>query len=61
MKNAQEIAFGFVIFFMIDRMSRLISSLFAEQRNLTDIQLERVRCSVELFALLIVFLVLLKR
>jgi len=61
MKDAQEIAFGFVIFFIIDRMSRLISSLFAEQKNLTAIQTERVRCSIELFVLLIVFLFLLKK
>ena len=60
MKNSREIAFGFVIFFMIDRVARLISSYFAERRDLSELQTERLRCSIELGTLMVAFFALLK-
>jgi len=59
MKTPQDIAFGFVIFFIIDRLSRLFSALVAERRNLSEIQTEKLRCSVELTGLLVAFTILL--
>jgi hypothetical protein len=61
MKGAHEIAFGFVIFFIIDRISRLISASFAHRRNLTELETERLRCSIELTVLSLAFVILLKR
>jgi len=59
MKTPQDIAFGFVIFFIIDRLARLVSALVAERQNLSELQSEKLRCSVELAGLLVAFYVLL--
>jgi len=59
MKTPQDIAFGFVIFFIIDRVSRLVSAYAADKKNLSELQTEKLRCSVELAALLVAFMVLL--
>jgi hypothetical protein len=55
MKTAQEIAYGFIIFFIIDRLARLISAQFALRRNMTDLEVERLRCTIELSALFVAF------
>ena len=59
MKTPQDIAFGFVIFFIIDRVSRLISAIVADRRELTELQTEKLRCSIELAALFAAFMILL--
>jgi len=59
MKTPQDIAFGFVIFFIIDRLSRLLSAIVADQKKLSELQTEKLRCSIELAALLVAFMVLL--
>jgi hypothetical protein len=61
MKNAQEIAFGFVIFFIIDRVARLVSAYVADQKSLSELQSEKLRCSVELGLLLAAFAVLINK
>ena len=61
MKNAQEIAFGFVIFFIIDRLSRLVSAVVADRRDLSELQSEKLRCSVELGLLLAAFVLLINK
>jgi hypothetical protein len=58
MKEAREIAFGFVIFFIIDRLSRLLSAIVADRRNLSELEMERMRCSIEISALLVAFFLL---
>lgn len=55
MKSPQDIAFGFIIFFIIDRVSRLISASVADRRDLTELQTEKLRCSIELAALIAAF------
>jgi hypothetical protein len=55
MKNARQIAFGFVIFFIIDRMSRLISAIVADKQSLSELQTEKIRCSIEIGTLLVAF------
>jgi hypothetical protein len=61
MKTPQDIAFGFVIFFIIDRVSRLISAIVADRRELTELQTEKLRCSIEITALLVAFAVLINK
>jgi len=61
MKSTQEIAFGFLIFFIIDRLSRLVSALVADRRNLSDLQSEKLRCSIELGLLLAAFVLLINK
>jgi len=61
MKTPQDIAFGFVIFFIIDRISRLISASVADRRDLTELQTEKLRCSIELGALICAFLILINK
>ena len=55
MKNARQIAFGFVIFFIIDRVARLVSAQVADTRSLTELQTEKLRCSIEIGVLLAAF------
>lgn len=53
MQTARQIAYGFIIFFIIDRASRLISAQWAIKKNLTELEMERMRCIIELVALFI--------
>jgi hypothetical protein len=55
MKTAQEIAYGFIIFFIIDRLARLVSAQLALKRNMSDLETERLRCTIELGALFLAF------
>jgi hypothetical protein len=61
MKSTQEIAFGFVIFFIIDRLSRLVSAVVADRRKLSELQSEKLRCSIELGLLLAAFVLLINK
>jgi len=61
MKTPQDIAFGFVIFFIIDRLSRLVSAVVADRRDLSELQSEKLRCSVELGLLLAAFVLLINK
>ena len=51
MKGTREIIYGFILFFIIDRTSRLISSHFAIRRKLSELEMERMRAMIELVAL----------
>lgn len=53
MKSAREIAYGFIIFFLIDRLARFISAQWAIKRNLSELETERMRCGIELAALFV--------
>ena len=53
MKSAREIAYGFIIFFLIDRLARFISAQWAIKRNLSELETERMRCAIELGALFV--------
>ena len=61
MKTTHEIAFGFIIFFIIDRATRLISAIVADRRNLTKLEIEKLRHSIELGVLLLAFLLLINK
>jgi hypothetical protein len=58
MKTAREIAFGFVIFFIIDRMSRFLSAFVSDKRSMSELETEQLRCSIEVGTLLIAFFML---
>lgn len=53
MKSSREIAYGFIIFFLIDRLARFISAQWALKHNLTELETERMRCAIELVALFV--------
>lgn len=53
MKTAVEIAYGFIIFFIIDRAARFVSAQWAQRRDLSELETEKLRCSIELGALFV--------
>lgn len=57
MQTARQIAYGFIIFFIIDRLSRLISAQWAIRKNMTELETERMRCAIELAALFVALVV----
>ena len=58
MKRFEELLVGVLLFFIVDRVSRLVSSLVSSQRNMSDMETEKFRCAVETFTMLALFLIL---
>ena len=58
MKRFEELLVGVLLFYIVDRSSRLVSSTVSSRRNMSDIETEKFRCTIEISALLIMFLVL---
>jgi len=58
MKRFEELLVGVLLFYIVDRSSRLVSSTVSSRRNMSDIESEKFRCTIEISALLIVFLFL---
>lgn len=58
MKRFEELLVGVLLFYIVDRSSRLVSSTVSSRRNMSDIESEKFRCTIEISALLIVFLIL---
>ena len=58
MKRFEELLVGVLLFFIVDRASRLVSSLVSSQRNMSDMETEKFRCTVETTALIVLFLFL---
>ena len=58
MKRFEELLIGVLLFFIVDRASRLVSSLVSSQRNMSDMETEKFRCAVETFTMLALFLIL---
>ena len=58
MKRFEELLVGVLLFFIVDRASRLVSALVSSQRNMSDMETEKFRCTVETFTMVAVFLVL---
>lgn len=57
MQPARQIAYGFIIFFIIDRTARLISAQWALRKKLSDLEMERMRCAIELAALFVALII----
>lgn len=58
MKRFEELLVGVLLFFIVDRASRLVSSIMASQRNTSDMETETFRTAVEAFTMITVFLIL---
>jgi hypothetical protein len=58
MKRFEELLVGVLLFYIVDRASRLVSSVVSSQRNMSDMETEKFRCTVETSAMLVLFLFL---
>jgi hypothetical protein len=58
MKRVEELLIGVLLFFIVDRASRLVSSIVSSRRNLSDMETEKFRCTVETSVMLAVFFIL---
>jgi hypothetical protein len=58
MKRFEELLVGVLLFYIVDRASRLMSSLVSSQRNMSDMETEKFRCTIETTALIVLFLFL---
>ena len=58
MKRFEELLVGVLLFYIVDRSSRLVSSIVSSRRNMSDMETEKFRCTVETSAMLILFLIL---
>jgi hypothetical protein len=58
MKRFEELLVGVLLFFIVDRASRLVSSLVSSQRNMSDMETEKFRTAVETFTMLALFLIM---
>ena len=56
MKRFEELLVGVLLFYIVDRSSRLVSSIVSSQRNMSDMETEKFRCTVETTALIVLFL-----
>lgn len=58
MKRFEELLVGVLLFYIVDRTSRLISSFVSSRRNMSDMETEKFRCTVETFTMMALFLIL---
>ena len=58
MKRFEELLVGVLLFYIVDRASRLVSSIVSSQRNMSDMETEKFRCTVETTSMLVLFLFL---
>ena len=58
MKRFEELLVGVLLFYIVDRASRLVSSVVSSRRDMSDIETEKFRCTVETTAMLVLFFVL---
>ena len=58
MKRFEELLVGVLLFYIVDRASRLVSSLVSSRRNMSDMETEKFRCTVETTSMLVLFLFL---
>lgn len=58
MKRFEELLVGVLLFYIVDRASRLVSSIVSSQRNMSDMETEKFRCTIETTALIVLFLFL---
>jgi len=60
MKNLEQVTTGFIIFFIIDRGSRLISTSLINKAGKSAAEAHRMILQVELFVLILALLIALK-
>jgi hypothetical protein len=55
MKRFEELVIGVLLFYLVDRGTRLISSIIADQREMNTMATEKFRCTIETFTMLVLF------
>ena len=55
MKPIEELVIGVLLFYLVDRASRLVSAVIADRRDMNDLETEKFRCSIETATLFVVF------
>ena len=58
MKRFEELLVGVLLFYLVDRVTRLVSSVVSSRRNMNDMETEKFRCTVETSAMIVLFLIL---
>jgi hypothetical protein len=58
MKRFEELLVGVLLFYIVDRTTRLVSSVVSVRRNMSDMETEKFRCTIETFTMLALFLIL---
>jgi hypothetical protein len=58
MKRIEELIIGVLLFYLVDRATRVISASVARDKHMTDMETEKFRCTVETITMLVVFAVL---
>lgn len=58
MKRIEELIIGVLLFYLVDRATRVISASVAHRRNMSDMETEQFRCTVETITMLVVFAIL---
>jgi len=58
MKRFEELLIGVLLFFIVDRSSRLVSSIASGKRDMSDMETEKFRSAIEAFTMIVIFVVL---
>ena len=58
MKRFEELLVGVLLFYLVDRVTRLVSSVVSSRRDMSGMETEKFRCTVETSAMLVLFLFL---
>jgi hypothetical protein len=58
MKRFEELLVGVLLFFIVDRASRLVSSIMARRRNMSDMETETFRTAIEAITMITIFVIM---
>jgi hypothetical protein len=58
MKRFEELLIGVLLFFIVDRASRLVSSIASGKRDMSDMETEKFRSAIEAFTMIVIFVIL---
>ena len=58
MKRFEELLVGVLLFFIVDRASRLVSSIASGKRDMSDMETEKFRSAIEAFTMIVIFVIL---
>lgn len=58
MKRIEELTIGVLLFYLVDRVTRLISSIISQRRDMSDMETEKFRCTVETTVMFVIFAIL---
>jgi len=58
MKRFEELLIGVLLFFIVDRSSRLVSSVASGKRDMSDMETEKFRSAIEAFTMIVIFVIL---